>query len=170
MQLDVLSRLYVAQPSTKEEIANATGYAVFSSANLAAVYVSAGYGYGVAHDNKTGADIYMQMASAGLGLGLGVKDFRAVFVFTDPATFSDFLSKGLDMSGQADLSAKEGAKGKAISGGAPILPVGIKVYQLTDTGLMAQLMVQGTKYWKDDYLNGSGEESNTNKIGAARVE
>jgi hypothetical protein len=35
---------------------------------------------------------------------------------------------------------------------------------------MAQLMVQGTKYWKDDYLNGANQESDTIKAGTARVE
>ena len=32
-------------------------------------------------------------------------------------------------------------------------PVGIKVYQLTQTGLMAHGSLQGTKYWKDEELN-----------------
>lgn len=47
--------------------------------------------------------------------------------------------------------AKTGGKGK--SAGDLDAPLGITVYQLTKTGLMAQGTLQGTKYWKDDELN-----------------
>jgi hypothetical protein len=43
-------------------------------------------------------------------------------------------------------------KGDAVSGAADVLP-GVRIYQITDTGLMAQAMLQGTKYWRDDELN-----------------
>jgi len=152
MQSDVLGKLYRTEPGTEKEIASAVGYAVFSSADVAALFISGSYGHGLAHDNRTGNETYMQMASAGVGLGIGIKDFRAVFIFTDANAFKDFVDTGLDLSGHADVAAKQGAKGKAVSGAADILP-GVKVYQLTDTGLLAQVMLKGTKYWKDSDLN-----------------
>jgi lipid-binding SYLF domain-containing protein len=152
MQSDVLGKLYRTEPGTEKEIASAVGYAVFSSADVAALFVSGSYGHGLAHDNRTGKETYMQMASAGVGLGLGIKDFRAVFIFNNTDAFRDFVDTGLDLSGHADVAAKQGAKGDAISGAADILP-GVKVYQLTDTGLLAQVMLKGTKYWKDSDLN-----------------
>jgi lipid-binding SYLF domain-containing protein len=151
---EVLSHLYKLNPSTKDEVRRAAGYAVFSSANLAAIFISGGYGYGVAHDNRTGKDTYMKMASAGVGLGVGVRDFRAVFIFSDQKDYRSFVDKGLDLSGQAGIAAKAGVSGGATGGAASLLPSGIRVYQLTETGLIAQVMVQGTKYWKDIYLNG----------------
>lgn len=116
------------------------------------MWVSGGYGHGVAHNNQTGEDIYMQMAKAGVGLGLGAKDVDTVFVFHDASSFRDFVTTGLDLSGSADASAKAGEKGDSIGGSANVLP-GVRIYQLTDTGLMAQVMLQGTKYWRDTELN-----------------
>lgn len=152
MEDDTLARLYKEKPDTQREIQSAVGYAVFSSGELAVVWVSAGYGHGVAHNNRNAEDIYMQMAKGGVGLGLGAKDFNTVFVFHDADSFHKFTTTGLDLSGTADVAAKAGEKGAAASGAADILP-GTRIYQLTDTGLIAQAMLQGTKYWRDDTLN-----------------
>src|SRR5438105_3441695 len=83
MQSDVLARLYRVHPGAEKEIANAAGYAVFTSADVAALFVSGSFGHGLAHNNRTGRETYMKMASAGIGLGLGIKDFRAVFIFNN---------------------------------------------------------------------------------------
>ena len=152
MQQNVLNLLYHAQPATRLDLKNAVGYAVFSSADVAALFVSASYGHGIAHDNKNSQDTFMQMASAGVGLGVGAKTFRAVFVFTTPKAFYDFTHTGLDLSGNVDAAAKQGTKGRSYSGAADVLP-GVHVYQITDTGLEAQVMVKGTKYWNDTALN-----------------
>jgi lipid-binding SYLF domain-containing protein len=152
MQSNVLGRLYRVQPGAEREIANAAGYAVFSSADVAAIFISGSFGHGLAHNNRTGKETYMNMASAGVGLGLGVKDFRAVFVFDNADAYHDFVRTGLDLSGNIDVTAKHGVTGRSLSGAQDVLP-GVRVYQLTKTGLMAQAMLKGTKYWPDDELN-----------------
>jgi lipid-binding SYLF domain-containing protein len=152
MEQDTLARLYKEKPETQREIQSAVGYAVFSNGELAVIWVSAGYGHGLAHNNNNGEDTYMQMAKGGVGLGLGAKDFNTVFVFHDADSYRKFITTGLDLSGSADAAAKAGEKGGAASGAADILP-GTRIYQLTDTGLIAQAMLQGTKYWRDDTLN-----------------
>jgi lipid-binding SYLF domain-containing protein len=152
MEDETLARLYKESPQAENEINNAVGYAVFSSGSLALLWVSGGYGHGVAHNSKSGADTYMQMASAGVGLGLGAKDYNTVFIFNDPKSLADFTTTGLDLTGTADAAAKVGEKGDAVGGAADVLP-GVRIYQLTDSGLMAQAMLQGTKYWRDDELN-----------------
>lgn len=149
---DVLTQLYKVEPQAEKEIANSYGYAVFSNAGVTAFFLTAAYGYGVARINPTGPDTYMQMAAGGVGLGLGVKDFKAVFLFRDAAAYDSFVHQGLDFSGQADAAAKVGAKGAAYGGAADVLP-GVRVYQLTHTGLALQATLQGTKYWKDGSLN-----------------
>jgi hypothetical protein len=83
---------------------------------------------------------------------MGVKDYRAVFIFTDPKTLDEFVTKGMDFGGGADASAKAGDEGAATTAGAKVAP-GLQVYQFTKTGLALQATVQGTKYWKDDKLN-----------------
>jgi lipid-binding SYLF domain-containing protein len=95
----------------------------------------------------------MKMASAGIGLGLGVKDFRGVFVFTTRGAMESFIESGWDASAQADAAAKAADKGDAWAGAVDVAP-GIKLYQITESGLALQATIQGTKYWKDDELNG----------------
>ncbi|HEY8189321.1 MAG TPA: hypothetical protein VIF12_01445 [Micavibrio sp.] len=152
MREETLTKLYELQPDAKREIEGAAGYAVFSSGELAILWVSGGYGHGVAHNNKNGADTYMQMAKAGLGIGVGAKEHNTVFVFHDLASLDNFINTGLDLTGTADAAAKVGEKGDAVGGAADVLP-GVRIYQITDSGLIAQAMVQGTKYWRDDSLN-----------------
>ena len=94
----------------------------------------------------------MEMASGGVGLGLGVKDYRLVFVFETEKAYDHFLKKGWDFSGQADAAAKTSSDGDEFSGAAAIMP-GVKVYQLTESGLALQVTLQGTRYWLDDDLN-----------------
>lgn len=152
MEDETLARLYKERPDSAREIEEAVGYAVFSNGSLALIWVSGGYGHGIAHNNQTNKDIYMQMASAGVGLGIGAKDYNTVFVFHDPQSFTDFVNTGLDLTGHADAAAKVGEKGDAVGGSADVLP-GVRIYQLTDTGVIAQAMLQGTKYWRDEDLN-----------------
>jgi lipid-binding SYLF domain-containing protein len=152
MRSDTLAQLYRDAPFAKEQIGKAVGYAVFSNVGINLILLSAGNGWGVARDNKTGKDVYMKMVSAGLGLGLGVKDFRGVFVFTNHDAFDNFVNHGWDASAQADAAAKSGKKGDAFAGAIDVGP-GIKLYQITEHGLALQATIQGTKYWKDDDLN-----------------
>ena len=149
---ETLARLYKERPETVREIQEAKGYAVFSSGSLALFWVSGGYGQGLAHDNGSRKNTYMQMASAGVGLGLGAKDYNTVFVFFDSKSLHDFITTGLDLSGTADAAAKVAEKGDDVGGAANVLS-GVRIYQLTDAGLIAQAMIQGTKYWRDKELN-----------------
>lgn len=152
MKAEVLTQLYAEEPKTRKQIKKAKGYAVFSNVGINVIFFSAGGGRGVAHDNKTGKDIYMKMASAGIGIGMGIKDFRAVFIFHTDDAFNKFVDYGWDFSGQADAAAKsddKGAEGSQVAN----LANGVSVYQLTKSGLALQATLQGTKYWKDKKLN-----------------
>ncbi len=151
MKQEVLADLYRVKPAARSLVQAASGYAVFSNANINVIFASFGGGYGVVRDNKTGRDVYMKMGEVGIGLGLGVKDFRAVFVFHDRATVERFISSGWEFGGHADAAAKAGDKGAAVGG--EILADNITIYQLTESGLALQATVKGTKYWKDDELN-----------------
>ena len=151
MRDGVLSDLYKVHPRAKSEIAAASGYAVFSNANIYLLFVSLGGGHGVVKDNKTGKNTFMKMGEAGIGLGLGVKDFRAVFIFNKRPVMDKFVNSGWEFGGQADAAAKASEKGAAVGGQAVIDD--ITIYQLTESGLALQATVNGTKYWKDDELN-----------------
>ncbi len=154
MRDEVLARLYEAHPGAKARIRDAAGYAVFSNVGVNVFFASVAGGTGIVVERGTLRDTetFMNMGSAGVGLGLGVKDFRAVFVFSDRARLREFVDKGWDFSGQADAAAKSDDKGTAVSGAVTVIP-GVEVYQLTKNGVALQLTLQGTKYWKDRDLN-----------------
>lgn len=153
MRNKTLAQLYMDHPSARNEIHKAVGYAVFSDVGVNIILLSAGSGEGVAHDNRTGRNIYMKMVSGGVGPGLGVKDFRGVFVFHTHKSFSHFVDVGWEATAQADAAAKSGKKGKAIAGAVTVAP-DVDLYQITENGLALQATIQGTKYYRDDELNG----------------
>jgi lipid-binding SYLF domain-containing protein len=152
MRAEVLEQLHQEKPSIRSEIKNAAGYAVFTNIGVNVIFVSAGGGSGVVHDNRSGKDTYMKMGSAGVGLGFGVKDFRGIFVFHTPDALKSFIDSGWDFSGQADAAAKSGDKGAEGNVSGTVVN-GVSLYQLTETGLALQATLQGTKYWLDKKLN-----------------
>jgi lipid-binding SYLF domain-containing protein len=152
MRKDTLAQLYKVHPAARADIGKAVGYAVFSNIGINLIFLSAAGGSGVAHDNRSGKDVYMKMVSGGLGIGLGIKDFRGIFVFSDGKAFRQFVDSGWEASAQADAAAKSGEKGGAAAGAITVAP-GVKLYQLTKNGLALQATIQGTKYYKNDDLN-----------------
>lgn len=151
MTRDTLAEAYRLNPGLEAKLKRAAGYGVFSNRGAKLLLVSAGNGYGVVRDNRTGKDTYMRMAEVGAGLGLGIKDFRAVFVFNDEKTLRQFIDSGWDFGADAGVAAKTPSKGVQASAGASVQ--NIEIYQFTDRGLELTATVAGTKYWKDDELN-----------------
>lgn len=149
---ETLKYLFKYAPESKKMIANSYGYATFSNLGVNIIFVSAEGGKGLAHNNKTGKNIYMNMASGGVGLGLGVKDFRIVFLFENKEIFDKFVESGWEANAQADAAAKAGNDGGAFNAAITVEP-GIRIYKLTKNGLALQATIQGTKYWKDGDLN-----------------
>ncbi|MFD2165665.1 YSC84-related protein [Thalassotalea euphylliae] len=152
MEQKILTRLYKEEPSAKDKIKNAAGYATFSNIGVNLLLLSTGNGSGMVVDNASGQKTYMSMFSAGVGVGLGVKDFNVVFVFHDKDAMKKFIEDGWDFSGQADAAAKTGEKGGEGSAAGTAVE-GVEIFQMTENGLALQATLQGTKYWKDDDLN-----------------
>ncbi len=152
MSRDTLARLYRAQPSAKKAVEGAAGYAVFSNFGMKIFVAGGGSGSGIAVDNKTKQATYMKMVEVQAGLGIGVKKFRVVFVFETQKALNDFVNSGWEFGGQTTAAAKSGDQGLALSGALSVAP-GVWMYQLTDTGLAAEITGKGTKYYKDSDLN-----------------
>jgi lipid-binding SYLF domain-containing protein len=162
MTSQALADLYKAKPAVRTRLEKAAGYAVFSNFNLKIFVLGSGQGYGMAVDNATKKETFMKMAEVGGGVGLGGSEFRAVMIFHDQQAFKDFLKNGMEFSGKASAEAQAADQGMAASQEAKVgsageegvqLIQGVEVYQMTKTGLMAQAMVYGTRYWKDSDLN-----------------
>ncbi|EDZ63228.1 hypothetical protein SMGD1_1367 [Sulfurimonas gotlandica GD1] len=149
---ETLKKLYKYAPKSKKMIENSYGYATFTNVGVNLIILSAEGGKGMAHNNKTGKNIYMNMGSGGVGFGLGVKDFRAIFLFENKKVFDSFVNSGWEANAQADAAAKAGKEGGAVNAAITVAP-GIRLYKLTQNGLAIQATIQGTKYWKDGDLN-----------------
>lgn len=149
---ETMQLLYKYAPEAKKMVLRSYGYATFSNVGVNLIVFSAEGGKGMAHNNKTGINTYMNMASGGVGLGLGVKDFRAVFLFENKKVFDDFVNSGWEANAQADAAAKYEKGGGALNAAITVAP-GIRLYKLTQNGLALQATIQGTKYWKDKDLN-----------------
>ena len=144
--------LYKYAPEARQMVLRSYGYATFSNIGVNLILLSAEGGKGMAHNNRTGINTYMNMASGGLGLGLGVKDFRAVFLFENKRAYDTFVNSGWEANAQADAAAKYEESGGSINAAITVAP-GVRLYKLTQNGLALQATIQGTKYWKDTELN-----------------
>ena len=151
-----LNKLISLDPGMQGELDDAIGYAVFSNIGINLLLVSTQRGGGILHDNRSGGDTYMKMFSAGGGFGLGLKEFAAIFVFHTDRALDEFVSEGWDFSAQADANATYNEQGEGIGTAATVMP-GTSLYQITESGLAAQVTLQGTKFWADDLLNGDSE-------------
>jgi len=152
MSRETLARLYKTQPSAQKAIEGAAGYAVFSNFGMKIFMAGGGTGSGMAVDNNSKKMTYMKMVEVQAGLGMGVKKFRVVFVFDTQKGLNDFVNSGWEFGGQTTAAAKAGDQGLALTGAVSVAP-GVWMYQLTDTGLAAEITGKGTKYYKDSALN-----------------
>jgi lipid-binding SYLF domain-containing protein len=151
MKDKTLTQLFKQHPQSKQQINSASGYAVFSNANINLLFMSTGTGYGVVKNMVSKQQTFMNMAEGGLGFGLGIKDYRLVMVFHSQTSIDNFINSGWTFGGNADASAKSGDKGASISGETYYGDV--SVYTFTTSGIALQATIKGTKFWQDDTLN-----------------
>ncbi len=144
---ETLERLFAENKKANELYEDAYGWAVFDN-RKASFGFSAGGGKGVAVRKKNGERTYMKMGTAGVGFGIGVNKYQVVFLFQDKTTAKNFVNKGW----QADAGATAAAGKESLEGKTAFVN-GLAIYQLTEKGLMLNVDLAGTKYWKNDDLN-----------------
>ena len=149
---EVIDKMAAKYPAINRKIKDSAGYGVFSNVNVNLILASAGNGFGMVVNNKTGKKTYMKMALGGIGLGLGVKDLRQLMIFNSTYALNNFVEKGWEVGGHADASAKAGDKGGAVNSAGDVSS-GMEIYQITESGLALQATVTAAKYWKDKDLN-----------------
>ncbi len=146
-----LGKFYQADPKLQGDVANAPGYAVFTTYGVSFLVGGAG-GTGLVHDNRTKTDTYMEMAQASAGVQVGAAQSDTLIVFKTPEAMQTFVDKGWVAGGGA--VAQAGAKGESAgpAAGANVIS-DAKYYTLTKNGLQAGVAAAGTKYWKSKDLN-----------------
>jgi len=142
-----LDKLLKENPKAKELYDKAYGWAAFDNLKIG-FFFSGGGGKGVAVDKKTKKRTYMAVGSVGAGLSFGGKKYEVVFLFQDSMTYNNFVNNGW----QAQASAG-GTAGPASATAQTGFTNGMAIYQISGAGLMADLDIAGTKYFKDKDLN-----------------
>jgi len=146
-----LQDFYKADPKLRDEVSKASGHAVFTTFGLSFGLGGAG-GKGVAYDNLTKKDTFMNIAQASAGFQLGASETRYLFIFQDPKALAEFIEKGWDASAGAAAGAGAGGNTANVGAGAGTVPGG-KLFALTKTGLQVGAAVSGLKAWRDSDLN-----------------
>ena len=150
---DTLARLYRAQPSAKQAIANAAGYGVFNNFGMKILFAGGGTGKGLVVNNRTKKETFMKMVEVQAGLGIGVDKYRLVWVFERTADLDQFVNSGWELGAQATVTAQAAGKGEQVFAGAMSVTPGVWLYQLSEEGLALDITAKGTKYFRDDQLN-----------------
>jgi lipid-binding SYLF domain-containing protein len=144
---EALDTLFSKSDGAKSLYEDAYGYAVFDNLKIA-FGISGGGGSGVAVSKGSGARTYMKMGTGGIGLGLGGQKYQVVFFFETEKGFTSFVEKG--WKAEAGARAAAGTEGASAD---TTFHNGMAIYQMNETGLMANADISGTKYWKNKKLN-----------------
>ena len=149
---EILKNLYKVVPQARDLIEKSAGYATFSNFGMKILIAGGGTGTGVVMSKSSSKPIYMNMAEVQAGLGVGIKSTQTIFVFQKEAALNDFVNSGWTFGGQVTAAAKYEKNGDAYHD-ANIVADGILMYQLTDSGLAAEITGKGSKYYQDTDLN-----------------
>lgn len=150
--MDALSSLYEYQPGARRAVEHSAGYAVFSTFGIKLFFAGGQQGKGMVVNNRTQRQTFMKMVGVQAGLGFGVAKTRLIFIFETTAALNSFINQGWEFGASGSLSAAADQQGGMFTGAASVSP-GVFVYQITDTGLAAQITATGTKFFKDSALN-----------------
>jgi len=146
-----LEKFYKADPKLKTEVANAPGYAVFTTYGISFIIGGSG-GEGLVHDNHAKTDTFMDAAQASAGLQAGAAQTDTLIIFKTQQAMQKFVDEGW-VAGVGGV-AQAGAKGESVGpGSGENVIADAKYYTLTPNGLQAGIAAAGTKYWKNTNLN-----------------
>jgi lipid-binding SYLF domain-containing protein len=149
---DALATLYEFQPGARYAVERAAGYAVFSTFGIKLLFAGGRQGRGVVVNNRTSRETFMRMVGVQAGLGFGVARTRLIFVFETNSALQSFINQGWEFGAAGSLAAAAGGEGGMFNGAVSVAP-GVFVFQITDTGLAAQITATGTRFFKDTALN-----------------
>ena len=148
---EALGQWYAQQPSAQDEVKQSVGYAVFSDMGFKVLFMGGAKGKGIAVNNSDKRTYYMEMLELQPGLGLGGEKFRMVFLFSTKEAFHHFVTSGWEAGANAMALAKTSSMDHGGAKSVSVLP-GVRMYQLTDEGIVAGVSITGAKFYKDSEL------------------
>ena len=143
-----LSRLFSTVAGSQELVSKAQGVLVFPSVGKAALIIGGSYGQGALRVGGSTVGYY-STAAASFGLQAGVQSTAVIFLFMTQDSLDKFRnSKGWSVGGNVSVAlVKVGANGQ-IDTRTATAPV--QAIVMTNTGIMADASVAGTKVTKLD--------------------
>ena len=143
-----LSRLFSTVAGSQELVSKAQGVLVFPSVGKAALIIGGSYGQGALRVGGSTVGYY-STAAASFGLQAGVQSTAVIFLFMTQDSLDKFRnSKGWSVGGDVSVAlVKVGANGQ-IDTRTATAPV--QAIVMTNTGIMADASVAGTKVTKLD--------------------
>ncbi|MCX5542709.1 MULTISPECIES: BPSL1445 family SYLF domain-containing lipoprotein [Paraburkholderia] len=143
-----MSRLFSTVPGSQELVSKSQGVLVFPSVGKAAFIIGGSYGQGALRVGGSTAGYY-STAAASFGLQAGVQSTAVIFLFMTQDSLDKFRnSKGWSVGGDVAVAlVKVGANGQ-IDTRTATAPV--QAIVMTNTGIMADASVAGTKVTKLD--------------------
>ncbi|WP_042270266.1 BPSL1445 family SYLF domain-containing lipoprotein [Paraburkholderia heleia] len=143
-----MSRLFSTVPGSQELVAKSQGVLVFPSVGKAAFIIGGSYGQGALRVGGSTVGYY-STAAASFGLQAGVQSTAVIFLFMTQDSLDKFRnSKGWSVGGDVAVAlVKVGANGQ-IDTRTATAPV--QAIVMTNTGIMADASVAGTKVTKLD--------------------
>jgi lipid-binding SYLF domain-containing protein len=146
-----LDKFYKFKPELKSAVQKAPGYAVFTTYGVSFLIGGAG-GTGVAHDNKTKKNTFMNLGSASVGAQISAAENDILFIFKTQAALNDFVNKGWVTAGGAAATAGAGGKTAGAGVGSSATDT-VQTFTLTKNGVEGGVAIGEIKVWKDDALN-----------------
>jgi lipid-binding SYLF domain-containing protein len=134
-----LQTMIAKDPSLRDFINRAPGYAIFPDIGKAGAVLGGAYGRGVVYEQgrPTG---YAELKQGSVGLQLGAETYAELVVFENDAALNRLKSGDFDIGGEASAVAL-----KAGTGGAASFQGGVAVFTMTKGGLMAAANIRGQK-------------------------
>ena len=146
---ETLLKLYSLDSHARGYVENAAGYGVFGNWGVKLLFIGGGTGKGMAVDNNTNHETFMDMAAGTVGFGLGAKTYNIVFIFETLEALNDFTENGWQFGGQVTAAATDSVNGGSYQGAFAVGP-GVWMYEMTDKGLALEATLKGTKFSQND--------------------
>ena len=137
---DTLDRALREDPTLRELVRNAVGYAVLPTIGKGAIGVGGAYGKGTVY--KHGVLIgYCDMTQGSIGFQLGGQSYTEILVFENDDAIERFKNGNLKFDAQATaVAVKSGAGANAKFSN------GVKVFSMNEAGLMYEASVGGQQF------------------------
>jgi hypothetical protein len=153
MRDEALDAFCADDPALRQHLAQAPGYAVFSSFSIHPGLVSFARGYGVLTNNRTGHITHQDWTRLTFGPGIAIKGLYALAIMHDPVVVERFEAGPWTFIGQLEASLVFGDFGGALEAGW-IFSRKVDVRYITHTGVALEIELIGLgKVSIDDTLN-----------------